>query len=74
MVAAPNGSGGGWLHLSNFFAAADAQQLAATPPLSMTPMHCLLCGPDRSGKTSLLFQLAHTLAGRGASVLILGSR
>jgi hypothetical protein len=72
-MAAPSGGGGGLLHLHDFFPPAGAER-AAAPPLSTVPMHCLLCGPDRSGKTSLLFQLAHNLAGEGASVLIMGRR
>jgi Mrp family chromosome partitioning ATPase len=65
----------GLLHLSDFFAVSDAAGTsAATQPLSPTPVHCLLSGPPRCGKTSLLFQLAYSLAARGASVLIIAKR
>lgn len=70
---------GSSLHLLDFFPGQSAPpgvsaQLGSAPPLVPQSRHFLLCGPERSGKTTLIFSLAYSLAARGASVLILGSR
>lgn len=69
------------VHLADFLGAAAtshphlASALAALPPLPPTAAHrCLLCGPERSGKTSLLFALALSLARQGQRVLLLCRR
>lgn len=36
--------------------------------------HCLLSGEERSETTTLLFQLAYSMAARGAKVLLLANR
>jgi hypothetical protein len=65
------------LHLADFFLTVSARSelvasLRRAPPLA-APL--LLAGPPRSGKTSLLFQLARSLAERGgAPVVVLGAR
>ncbi len=63
--------------LAHFFPGGAAQAalgpaLAQAPPLP--PANLLLFGPERSGKTTLLFHLAYSLAAAGAAVVIVGSR
>ena len=70
---------GGALHLADFFPGQAAAPelsalLRATAPLALQPRNVLLSGPDRSGKTTLLFHLAYSLAAKGGSVVVLGSR
>jgi len=49
-------------------------QLASLPELPLSAQHCLLCGPERSGKISLLFHAALSLARQGKTVLLLCRR
>ncbi|KAL4538600.1 hypothetical protein Ndes2526B_g03104 [Nannochloris sp. 'desiccata'] len=67
------------ISLLDFFPAGAAPPpiaplLAQASPLSSQPRHLFLYGPEQSGKTSLLFHLAYSLASKGASVLIITSR
>lgn len=68
------------MHLADLlgFAAAGQPQLgaalAALPHLPPCASHCLLSGPERSGKTSLLFHAALSLARQGREVLVLCRR
>lgn len=67
------------MHLGDFLGLGAAhpelhRQLAALPALPPDARHCLLSGPERSGKTSLLFHLALCLARQGKSVLLLCRR
>ncbi len=68
------------MHLADFlgFAASGQPQLAAAlsalPHLPPSASHCLLSGPERSGKTSLLFHAALSLARQGREVLVLCRR
>ena len=68
----------GQMHLADFLGYAAApelrQALAALPPLPQSARHCLLTGPERSGKTSLLFHVALSLARQDRSVLLLCRR
>lgn len=50
------------------------RQLAALPAFPPAACHCLLSGPERSGKTSLLFHLALSAARQGKAVLLLCRR
>ncbi|EFN54821.1 hypothetical protein CHLNCDRAFT_134828 [Chlorella variabilis] len=50
------------------------QQLWALPPFPPATRHCLLSGPERSGKTSLLFHTALVAARQGKEVLLLCRR
>lgn len=66
-------------HLGDFVPAAPSRpelchQLAAAPSFPPHLQHCLLSGPQRSGKTSLLFNFALKLARSGRSVLLLCAR
>lgn len=51
-----------------------ARQLHGTPPFPPQLQHCLLSGPQRSGKTSLLFHYAWAMAKAGKAVLLLCAR
>lgn len=69
------------MHIGDFLGYAAAHralsdQLRALPPFPDAPdARCLLLsGPERSGKTSLLFHAALSLARQGASVLLLCRR
>lgn len=66
------------MHLADFLGYAAhpglQQVIAALPPLPLSSRHCLLTGPERSGKTSLLFHVALRLARQGQSVLLLCRR
>lgn len=68
------------LRLSDLLSSAsrpDLQQLlTSAPPLAANSdaAHCLISGPPRSGKTSVLFHLAHACAARGNAVLLLCRR
>lgn len=67
------------MHLADFlgYAAAPGQVQAALhdlPPLPPSAARCLLSGPERSGKTSLLFHLALALARGGQNVTLLCRR
>ena len=67
------------MHLADFLGLAAAhpelhRQLGTLPPLPPDARHCLLCGPERSGKTALLFHLALCLARQGQHVLLLCRR
>lgn len=63
------------LLLADFLSSAsrpDLQvQLQAAPPLPPQLQHCLISGPPRSGKTSILFHLAYRMACQQRSVLLL---
>eukprot|EP00887_Chlorella_sp_A99_P007725 scaffold20.g7725.t1 len=50
------------------------RQLAAAPPLPAPVHRYLISGPARSGKTSLLFHLAYSMARQGRAVLLLCPR
>jgi hypothetical protein len=67
------------MHLADFLGLAGGhpglqQQLAALPTLPPHSRHCLLSGPERCGKTALLFSLALSAARQGKSVLLLCRR
>ncbi|KAL4452260.1 hypothetical protein ABPG75_007922 [Micractinium tetrahymenae] len=68
------------MHLADFLGLAAAGQpqlgaaLAALSHLPPSASHCLLSGPERSGKTSLLFHAALSLARQGREVLLLCRR
>ena len=67
------------MHLGDFLGLAAGhpalqQQLAALPALPPHSRHCLLSGPERCGKTALLFSLALSAARQGKSVLLLCRR
>ena len=67
------------MHLGDFLGLAGGhpalqQQLAALPALPPHSRHCLLSGPERCGKTALLFSLALSAARQGKSVLLLCRR
>lgn len=70
-----------YMHIADFLGYAAvhrglADQLAAVAPFPDHPdARCLLLsGPERSGKTTLLFHAALSLARQGASVLLLCRR
>lgn len=67
------------MHPADFLGHAAAhpavhQALAALPPFPPDCRCLLLSGPERSGKTSLLFHAALSAARRGQSVLLLCRR
>lgn len=64
--------------LSDFVSAPSrpdlARQLRAAPPFPSHLQHCLISGPERSGKTTLLFHFALAAARAGRAVLLLCNR
>lgn len=64
--------------LSDFVSAPSrpdlARQLRAAPPFPSHLQHCLISGPERSGKTTLLFHFALAAARAGRAVLLLCDR
>ena len=64
--------------LSDFVSAPSrpdlSSKLHAAPPFPPHLQHCLLSGPERSGKTSLLFHFALDAARAGQTVLLLCNR
>lgn len=68
------------MHLADFLGHAAVKdshlhhKLAALPPFPPAARHCLLTGPERSGKTTLLFQAALSAARQGHDVLLLCRR
>ncbi|KAK9814084.1 hypothetical protein WJX72_000412 [[Myrmecia] bisecta] len=65
-------------HLSSFISARLSpglqSQLSQLPGFPASLTHCLLAGPERSGKTSILFHFAYTLAAAGKQVGFLCKR
>uniref|UniRef100_A0A7S1SLT2 Uncharacterized protein n=2 Tax=Tetraselmis chuii TaxID=63592 RepID=A0A7S1SLT2_9CHLO len=62
------------LHLRDFvsnIAAGYETELQGLPGFPVTCTGCLLCGPPSSGKTTLLFNYAAAVAGRGKTAICL---
>lgn len=67
------------MHLSDLLGnaappASDVRRRLEALPAFAPAAHCLLSGPERSGKTSLLFQAAFSAARQGKRVLLLCRR
>lgn len=67
------------MHLYDVLGLAAAQPglqraMRELPPLPPDCRHFLLSGPERCGKTSLLFHIALSLARQGRAVLLLCRR
>eukprot|EP00891_Asterochloris_glomerata_P005190 jgi/Astpho2/5190/Aster-x1281 len=63
--------------LSEFISTSNPDLAATLAQIEHFPAslhHCLIAGPPRSGKTSILLHFAHQLAARGSNVTLIGRR